>query len=67
VIVVDADRPTNNHGTPPALLDCELAAVGYARVDMQIMPAAGGYLAAYEPRGDRPAPGAIKACGQPRG
>ena len=62
VIVVDANRPTNQHGTPPAVLDCEFAAVGFARVDMQVMPSAGGYLAAYEPRGPRPAPGAIKAC-----
>ncbi|MDB5713495.1 MAG: methyltransferase protein [Sphingomonadales bacterium] len=63
VIVVDADRPTNQHGTPPKLLDCEFAAVGYARVDMQVMPSAGGYLAAYEPRGLRPEAKAIKACG----
>jgi ubiquinone/menaquinone biosynthesis C-methylase UbiE len=63
VIVVDADRPTNQHGTPPKLLDCEFAAVGYARVDMQVMPSAGGYLAAYEPRGLRPEADAIKACG----
>jgi SAM-dependent methyltransferase len=63
VIVVDADRPTNQHGTPPKLLDCEFAAVGYARVDMQPMPSAGGYLAAYEPRGLRPEAKAIKGCG----
>ncbi len=62
VIVVDADRPTNMHGTPPKLLDCEFAAVGYARVDMDDMPSAGGYLAAYEPKGARPEPKAIKAC-----
>jgi predicted methyltransferase len=62
VIVVDADRPTNQHGTPPKLLDCEFAAVGYARVDMQEMPSAGGYMAAYEPRGLRPEAKAIKAC-----
>ena len=62
VIVVDADRDTNRHGTPPALLRCEFAAVGYALVDFQVMPAAGGYLAAFEPRGGRPAPGQIKAC-----
>lgn len=63
VIVVDADRPTNQHGTPPKLLDCEFAAVGYVRVDMQVMPSAGGYLAAYEPRGLRPEAKTIKACG----
>lgn len=62
VIVVDADRPTSQHGTPPKLLDCEFAAVGYARVDMQVIPSAGGYLAAYEPRGLRPEAKAIKPC-----
>lgn len=62
VIVVDADRPTNMHGTPPKLLDCEFAAVGYARVDFVKMESAGGYLAAYEPRGPRPEPGTIEAC-----
>ena len=63
VIVVDADRPTNQHGTPPKLLRCEFAAVGYRMVDFQAMPAAGGYLAAFEPVGERPEPGAIKVCG----
>ena len=62
VIVVDANRPTNQHGTPPKLLKCEFAAVGYKMVDFQEMPAAGGYLAAFEPVGARPEPGAIKAC-----
>lgn len=62
VIVVDADRPTNMHGTPPALLDCEFAAVGYIRVDFVRKASAGGYLAAYEPRGPRPEPSAIKPC-----
>jgi protein-L-isoaspartate O-methyltransferase len=27
--IVDASRPTSEHGTPPSLLRCELAAVGY--------------------------------------
>ncbi len=62
MVVVDADRPTNQHGTPPKLLQCELAAVGYKMVDMQVMPSAGGYLASFEPEGARPEPGAIKAC-----
>ena len=62
VIVVDADRPTNQHGTPPKLLKCEFAAVGYKMVDFVDMSAAGGYLAAFEPVGRRPEPGAIKAC-----
>lgn len=62
VIVVDADRPTQQHGTPPALLKCEFAAVGYREVDHRDMPSAGGYLAAFQAVGPRPAPGAIKAC-----
>lgn len=62
VVVVDANRPTNQHGTPPALLKCEFAAVGYKQVDFQVMPSAGGYLAAFEPEGERPDPSAIKPC-----
>ena len=62
VIVVDADRPTYQHGTPPALLKCEFAAVGYKQVDFQLMPNAGGYLAAFEPAGSRPEPKNIKVC-----
>lgn len=62
VIVVDADRPTDRHGTPPALLDCEFAAVGYVRASHGTMPFAGGYLVAYEAVGPRPEPKAIRAC-----
>ena len=62
VVVVDADRPTQSHGTPPALLRCEFAAVGYAEVARYDMPSAGGYLAAFRPTGARPEPGTIKAC-----
>ena len=62
VIVVDASRPTQNHGTPPALLKCEFAAVGYTMVAMTDMPSAGGYLAAFKAAGPRPEPSAIKPC-----
>ncbi|SFR80994.1 class I SAM-dependent methyltransferase [Sphingomonas jatrophae] len=62
LIIVDQDRDTVHHGTPPRLLDCELAAVGYVRVDRMKMPSAGGYLAAYEARGPRPEPDAIRPC-----
>ena len=62
VIVVDADRPTQNHGTPPALLKCEFAAVGYTQVASYDMPSAGGYLAAFKASGARPEPAAIKPC-----
>ncbi len=29
LVILDLDRPTYGHGTPPALLRCELASVGY--------------------------------------
>lgn len=63
VAIVDADRETQQHGTPPKLLDCELRAVGYELVRRTIMPQAGGYLALYRARGSAPAPASIRACG----
>ncbi|HEY0623021.1 class I SAM-dependent methyltransferase [Sphingomonas sp.] len=62
VVVVDADRETQNHGTPPELLKCEFAAVGYKLVTMRDMPSAGGYLATFKAEGPRPEPEAIRAC-----
>jgi ubiquinone/menaquinone biosynthesis C-methylase UbiE len=62
VIVVDADRLTQNHGTPPDLLKCEFAAVGYRLVSMQTMPSAGGYMAVFRAEGPRPEPGRIASC-----
>ncbi len=62
VVVVDADRPTQNHGTPPPLLKCEFAAVGYVQTGVQEMPSAGGYLATFRREGPRPDPAAIKPC-----
>ncbi len=49
VAIVDADRPTVDHGTPPALLACELGAIGYARTSMHAV-GGGAYLAVFEPR-----------------
>jgi ubiquinone/menaquinone biosynthesis C-methylase UbiE len=62
VAVVDADRPTQAHGTPPALLDCEFKTVGYALVARKPMPQAGGYLALYKAEGPRPEPKDMDAC-----
>lgn len=62
VVVVDANRTTPNHGTPPALLRCEFEAVGYRQVSFDNMPSAGGYLATFQPVGARPEPDAIKPC-----
>lgn len=62
VAIVDIDRPTVQHGTPSALLACELAAVGYRRIGNLDLGAAGGYLAVFEPVGARPAPRRIRPC-----
>lgn len=62
VIVVDANRPTNRHGTPPGLLQCEMRAVGFVRVRQAEMPSAGGYLAAFVAKGPRPLPESIHPC-----
>ncbi|WP_410482827.1 class I SAM-dependent methyltransferase [Sphingomonas sp. A2-49] len=62
VVVVDANRQTQNHGTPPALLRCEFEAVGYRQVATAEMPSAGGYMATFRAEGPRPEPAAIKPC-----
>ncbi len=64
VIIVDANRRTDQHGTPPALLKCELAEVGYRQIEFHDMPKIGGYLAAFEASGKRPRPDQIDACKQ---
>ncbi len=63
VVVVDADRPTGAHGIPPKLLECEMAAVGYKKVDQHPLPTEGIFLMRFTVSGERPAPEAIKACG----
>lgn len=62
VIVVDVDRPTDQHGIPPALLFCEFQAVGFRLVEFVRKPELKGYYAQFEASGERPAPAAIKPC-----
>jgi ubiquinone/menaquinone biosynthesis C-methylase UbiE len=64
VAIIDNDKPTGSHGTPPALLRCELAAVGYREVDFTSLAPADGYLAVFEPPDTLPAPEAIRPCRQ---
>lgn len=64
VVIVDDDRPTEQHGTPPLLLQCELAAVGFQLVEFRQAAFAGGYFAAFQASGKRPAPRQIKPCTQ---
>jgi len=62
VIVVDRDRPTNQHGIPPKLLFCEFEAVGYKLKAFSERPKVGGYFARFELSKNRPEPSKIVAC-----
>lgn len=62
VIVVDADRLTQNHGTPPAQLKCEFEAIGFRQIDQRVMPTAGGYMARFTPGETRVDPDRIEPC-----
>jgi ubiquinone/menaquinone biosynthesis C-methylase UbiE len=67
VIVVDTDRPTNEHGIPPALLFCEFNAVGFRLVQFVRKPELTGYYAQFEASGERPKPNEIRPCGAVKG
>lgn len=58
IAIVDADRPSGEHGTPPQLLACELGAIGYARTSSRPL-GDGVYLAIFEPRA---LPDTIRVC-----
>jgi predicted methyltransferase len=62
VIVVDADRPPQRHGIPPATLRCEFAAVGFQMRAFQPIENGDAYFAAFAPVGERPAPSSIRPC-----
>jgi ubiquinone/menaquinone biosynthesis C-methylase UbiE len=62
VVVVDSNRPISQHGTPPAQLKCELAAVGLQLVKYSVLTGGDAYFAAFRAVGPRPAPQQIKAC-----
>jgi ubiquinone/menaquinone biosynthesis C-methylase UbiE len=64
VAIIDLDKRTPDHGTPPALLRCELAAVGYRQVDFTVLTPADGYLAVFIPPAELPTVGSIKPCKQ---
>ncbi len=64
VIVVDIDRPTDEHGIPPRLLFCEFEAVGFRLVEFVPNPEFAGYYAQFEAVGPRPEPQSINPCGE---
>ena len=67
VVVVDVDRPTDQHGIPPRMLFCEFGALGFRLVQFVSKPELNGYYAAFEVAGDRPAPKDIKPCNTANG
>jgi SAM-dependent methyltransferase len=62
--IVDAFAPTSQHGTPPDLLRCELAAVGYREISTDRLDGSNAYLAIFAPPSptSRTRPDAIVAC-----
>jgi predicted methyltransferase len=60
--IVDLDRPTGEHGTPPDLLRCELAAVGYREAGFHVLRGGVGYLAIFKPPLEPRAPSSIVPC-----
>jgi ubiquinone/menaquinone biosynthesis C-methylase UbiE len=62
IIVVDADRPTNQHGTPPRLLVCEFNALGLALTRFERLADTESYFAAFEAGGPKPEPKNIPIC-----
>lgn len=62
VVVVDADRTTDRHGTPPRLLVCEFGAVGYEITRFERLADSESYFAQFEAVGPRPEPSQIRVC-----
>ncbi len=65
--IVDAYRPTSEHGTPPGLLRCELAAVGYREISLDRLTDSDAYIAIFAPPSvaSRTRPEAMVACKAP--
>ena len=65
--IVDANGPTSQHGTPPDLLRCELAAVGYRENGFDQLVGSDAYLAMFAPPtvASRTRPEAMVACKAP--
>jgi SAM-dependent methyltransferase len=65
--IVDAYGPTSEHGTPPDLLRCELAVVGYREISLDRLTGSNAYLAIFAPPtvASRTPPDAMVACKAP--
>jgi ubiquinone/menaquinone biosynthesis C-methylase UbiE len=63
-IVVESDRPTDQHGIPPKQLFCEFDHVGFRLAEFVRKPELAGYYARFEAVGNRPEPEQIEPCNQ---
>ena len=63
VVVVDAERPTDQHGTPAALLLCEFKTAGFRLMAFRRKPNVSGYYAQFAAaETGRPEPGKMRSC-----
>jgi len=62
VAIIDSDKPTASHGTPPAVLRCEMTALGYREVSFDKLEPATGYLAVFAAPDTLPPPSSVVAC-----
>lgn len=62
VIVVDVDRPADQHGIEPLLLACEFKAVGFELDTFRDAPELAGYYAQFKRAAKRPEPEEIRPC-----
>jgi ubiquinone/menaquinone biosynthesis C-methylase UbiE len=63
-IVVEADRPTDQHGIPPKQLFCEFDHLGFRLAEFVRKPELANYYARFEAVGKRPEPSKIEPCSQ---
>ncbi|MGB3721823.1 MAG: methyltransferase domain-containing protein [Pacificimonas sp.] len=64
--IVDADRITSQHGTPPDLLACEMEALGFEQVAQAPLEEGVTYAAIFRATAPRPEPADITPCQNPR-
>ena len=62
IVVVDADRTTDRHGTPPKLLICEFTSIGLQLTRFERLAGTDSYFAQFVPNGPKPEPKDIPAC-----
>ena len=62
VIVVDVNRPPDQHGINPLLLSCEFVRTGFELVAFKDAPEINGYYAQFKAGATRPEPREIRPC-----